>query len=219
MAGLAHDLNNLLGVIGNYASALARNELLPPSLQTDVSRIATAATSAAALARQMLTSGADIRTERVRVELAALVTPLVAAVAAGLSPGVQLHADLGEGTLVLVEPDALARLVLNVLVNAREALPDEGLITVMTDHAHTPEGAVVQLRVTDTGVGMTPNVLQRVFEPSFSTKIATRQRGFGLAGALGVMERMGGTINLRSEPGQGTIVTFTLPRWVPDPIR
>lgn len=213
MAGLAHDLNNLLGAIGNYAArALAQHRELPPNLLSDVARIADAAAGATDLARQMLRSASLPLRPTVIVELASLIAPLVATAAGGLAPAVVVHSDLDPDLLVIVDPTDLSRLVLNVLVNAIEALPGEGQVTVTAKPTIPGGQPSVRVTITDTGVGMSPEVLQRAFDPSFSTKIDNRPRGLGLTVALAVMERMGGTIELRSEPGRGTTVTMTLPR-------
>ena len=134
-----------------------------------------------------------------------------------------LAADLGE---VKMDPAQVQQILLNLVLNARDAMPDGGRITVSTRNGTGPcpiggasesqNGQWVELTVTDTGDGMDAETLERAFEPFFTTKSPGRGNGLGLATARRLVQQEGGTIMAESEPGKGTRVSMRLPRVQPD---
>jgi signal transduction histidine kinase len=230
--GVAHDFNNLLAVILSYASFVSE-ELANPSgpdwperldsARSDLGQITLAAERAASLTRQLLTFA---RREVVRPQVLNLDDVIT---------GVQelLHRTLGEhielittlaGDLwpVLADPGQLEQVLVNLAVNARDAMPGGGTLTIDTSNitvdAHSvaagsqaPQGKNVRLRISDTGVGIPADVLEHVFEPFFTTKQDGSGTGLGLATVYGILAQAEGQIQLYTEPGTGTTFTITLP--------
>ncbi len=222
--GVAHDFNNLLAVVTGYCGMLA--EALPPDdeLQDDVEGIRKAAERGAVLTRQLLIFS---RLEPSRPEVVDLTT--VAAATRDL-----LSRTLGEDIEFVLQPDArpaavtvdrakMEQVLVNLIVNARAAMPTGGRITIRTENLDlagradiSPDVAgvgrhVVALSVTDDGSGMEPEVMRRAFEPFFTTRPRGQGTGLGLATAYGVITDAGGHIALESEPGRGTTVRIHLP--------
>jgi len=221
--GIAHDFNNLLTIIkGNIDMALHQ---LPAgvALRKDLEQVAHAASRAAMLTRQLLAfsrkqvltpavldlnevvSEAERMLRRVIGEDLTFVTELAPSVA-------RVTADRGQIEQVLV----------NLVVNARDAMPTGGVLTVATEDVHItpvdaaargiPPGAYVTLRVRDTGVGMDEATRSRIFEPFFTTKPVGRGTGLGLATVHGVVHQSGGFVTVESAPGRGSAFTVFLPR-------
>jgi signal transduction histidine kinase/CheY-like chemotaxis protein len=211
--GVAHDFNNLVTVIlGNceLAHPLAAN----PDVATALSEIRRAGERAADLVRQLLAfSRKQVVVPRVLslhdelVQLEPMLRRLV-------RESTTIRLDLGAGhDLVRMDRGQLSQVLLNLTVNARDAMPAGGTLTFSTSTRSAPVGggAAVNLTVADTGVGMPPDIQARAFEPFFSTKALGQGTGLGLAIVYGVVTRAGGTVALRSEPGRGTSVEISLP--------
>ncbi|MDP2313097.1 MAG: ATP-binding protein [Pseudomonadota bacterium] len=220
-SGVAHDFNNLLAVVlGNASLALVRAEDAgaPTNLLTD---IVVAARRAQNLTRQLLAYAgkAPFRTER--LDLSANVREILGLVEAGLKKKVVVETALGERLPpVQADPAQLQQVVMNLVMNAAEAAgelvgkvtvstaPDE-LDAVRAAALGTEPGAYVVLEVVDSGPGMGPEVLARVFDPFFSTK--GMGRGLGLSAVAGIVRAHGGAIRFESEPGVGTHCRVYLP--------
>ena len=117
----------------------------------------------------------------------------------------------GDGLPVRLDPSQLTQVLLNLAVNARDAMPDGGTLTISTSRVRVGEDNRAQLRVWDEDEGMHPEVLERALEPFFTTKAREKGSGLGLAVCFGIVQRSGGTMSIESAPGQGTIVTISLP--------
>ncbi len=223
--GIAHDFNNLLvGILGN--AELAQMELDEGSEAADIVRqIEHAAGRAAELTRQMLAYAGRARFVVEPLEINRVITDVSELVAAALSPKATVQFDFAEG-LPLVEADStqLRQVIMNLLMNASDALADRGgtisvatrpvradraLLKSLVTGADLPEGDYVRLVVRDTGAGMDRATMTRVFEPFFSTKFAGR--GLGLAAVLGIMRSHKGAIGLDSARGTGTTFTLLFP--------
>jgi len=207
-AGIAHDFNNLLAIILGQVTLL---ETLPPDphrLQKSLDRIRVAGNRGTALVRQMLTLArkAPPRLEPVNLNAVADETLQLVAETFPASIAREFHGDPGL-PLVLGDPNQVQQLLLNLCVNARDAMPDGGTLRVETQGL--PEAAV--LRVADTGVGMDEATKNRIFEPFFTTKAAGQGTGLGLSMAFGIVEGHGGTIRVESQPGQGTTFECRFP--------
>jgi PAS domain S-box-containing protein len=219
--GVAHDFNNLLAaVVGNL-------ELLSAALgETPTRRYAEAALAAAwrggRLTQQLLAFAREQRLESASVDVNGLVSGMDALLQHTLGGLVQVEVTL-EPELWLASTDAtqLELVLLNLAINARDAMPEGGVLRLATrnvERADTtlPEelgpGAYVLISVTDTGTGMPPEVAERAFEPFFTTKEVGKGSGLGLAQAYGVARQSGGTVRLRSRLGFGTVVELFLPR-------
>lgn len=219
--GVAHDFNNLLAaVIGNL-------ELLSATLHEAPSRrYAEAALSAAwrggRLTQQLLAFARQQRLESASVDVNGLIAGMDALLHHTLSGLVQAETDLA-ADLWPASTDAtqLELVLLNLAINARDAMPDGGLLRLATRNvergdATLPEelepGEYVLISVSDTGIGMSPEVIERAFEPFFTTKEVGKGSGLGLAQAYGIARQSGGTARLRSHLGHGTVVELFLPR-------
>jgi PAS domain S-box-containing protein len=227
--GVAHDFNNLLSVISGYANfaakAVKRDAL--PGEQTpvlaDIEQIQSAAGRAAVLTRQLLTfARREVVQPRV-LNLNDVVTNVLKLLQRTLGEHVELATELAEPLdLVLADPGQFEQILVNLAVNARDAMPGGGKLTIQTSNvdvdaayavsrASMPAGRYVGLKVSDTGTGMPPEIVDRAFEPFFTTKPKGEGTGLGLATIYGIVTQAGGTVRIYSEPGLGTNVTVLLP--------
>jgi len=220
--GLAHDFNNLLSIIiGNLA---ALKERLPPgdAACEFVDPALHAAQRGAELIRRLLTFSRRQTLEPCAVEVGALVHNMTRLLARTLTENVRIHTRLPDKALyAFVDPHQLENALLNLALNARDAMPGGGDLTIAVSERHIPDslsmlvelpvGDYVQIDVSDTGCGIEPEALARVFEPFFTTKAFGRGSGLGLSMVYGFVRQSGGNIRVRSTPGAGTTVTFVLP--------
>jgi len=214
--GIAHDFNNLLTGILSY-SDLILQELRPADpLRADVEQIRDAGQRAAGLTRQLLAFSRRQLLQPKVVSLNSSVRQLEPMLDRLAGPGVsletQLDPDLGT---VLVDPGALEQVLVNLVTNAREAMPQGGHIRITTANSPSQTGAApeyVSLWVSDTGVGMDPTVLSHIFEPFFSTKRGGSGTGLGLSTVYGIVEQSGGKITVESTLGEGSTFGIHFPR-------
>ncbi len=222
--GIAHDFNNLLTAIAGNVE-LAKMELAPPDpLRRYLDEVSKATDSAASLIRQLLAFSRRQIVEPRVLDLNEVIGRLRTMLIRLIGEDVDLRfvpgADLGP---VRMDPGQLEQVLVNLTVNARDAMPDGGTLTVETQNveldaeycAHHPNvspGAFVVLAVTDTGHGMSDDVKQRLFEPFFTTKPMGRGTGLGLATIFGAVKQAGGNIEVYSEAGRGTTFRIYLPR-------
>ncbi len=224
---VAHDFNNLLTVILGNAQMIL--EGLSPSVQTRaVSEIIQAAQRADSLTRQLLRLSRNQPVGIQPVDLNEQIWELKALLQRLLGRDVELLTKHSATKSVRVEPTLIQQILLNLTVNAREAMPLGGTMTIETEDlststesqlghgVHIPAGKWVTLSVRDTGVGMPPDVADRVFEPFFSTKPKGENTGLGLATVRGAVARHGGHIAVRSSPGRGATFVIALPALDPD---
>jgi PAS domain S-box-containing protein len=216
--GVAHDFNNLLTVIVGNTEALTE-DLTDPTHRALAKIALEAAERGAHLTRQLLAFG---RRESLKAEPVALddvVEHMMNLLKRTLGGHIQVRTEIGESTSAgLTDRGLLENAVLNLAVNARDAMPHGGTLTIQTGErsAGPNDGAipvgqpVVFLTVADTGTGMPPEVLSRVFEPFFTTKEAGRGTGLGLSMVYGFAQQSGGHVSISSKPGQGTCVTIVL---------
>ncbi|HEX5148923.1 MAG TPA: ATP-binding protein, partial [Candidatus Limnocylindrales bacterium] len=222
--GIAHDFNNLLTAITGHGDLLAQSLAPDDPGRADVAAINAAAARAAALTRQLLAYGRQSLLRPEPVDLNAVVTDIEPMLRRLIGEDVELRTDLAPD-LGWVQADAgqLDQVILNLVVNARDAVPAGGTITLSTANAELngasaaerPDvraGRYVTVAVSDTGVGIDPVTLGRIFEPYFTTKDRERGTGLGLATVLGIVEQSGGHIEVASEVGHGTTFLVYLPR-------
>ncbi len=220
-AGIAHDFNNLLMVISGHTDALVSRGL-PPDVDRRVAAIRDAAARGSQLTRQLLAFGRRQRLQPRVVDLDVLVGEIARLLGRTLGRRIAVEFKPGEGLWpVFVDPGQIEHALLNLAINARDAMPDGGTITIATDNVDTPQeaaardlpaGPYVRTRVRDTGAGMTPEVLARAVEPFFTTKMPGQGSGLGLSQVHGLVHQSGGTLVIHSAPGQGTTVEIYLPR-------
>jgi two-component system, cell cycle sensor histidine kinase and response regulator CckA len=206
--GIAHDFNNLLAVILNYASFVHQRLPADSELRDDVQQISRAAARASELTRQLLIfSRRDPATPQT-IDVNRLVQDTERLLARSLGERLTLTTSLCEPScFVRVDPAQLEHVLLNLVVNARDAMPDGGTIAIETGR----EGDRVFIAVRDDGPGMEPEVAARAFEPFFTTKPKGAGTGLGLATVYGTIAASGGEARIDSAPGQGTTVRLSLP--------
>ncbi len=230
--GVAHDFNNLLAVILNYAAfvseelAAAAESGRPERLESarsDLGQITLAAERAATLTRQLLAFARREVTRPQVLDLGTVITTVEELLRRTLGEHVELATSLAGGLWpVLADPGQMEQVLVNLAVNARDAMPGGGTLTIDTSNitvdadtiaggSEARPGRNVRLRVSDTGTGMTAEVIEHVFEPFFTTKEEGAGTGLGLATVYGILAQAGGHIQIYSEPGAGTTFNIMLP--------
>jgi len=221
--GIAHDFNNLLqAVIGNID--LARIRSTDPKVLKFLDQALAGAERGAKLTAQLLAFSRRQRLEPTAVDVNALVRGLTEMLRGTIGGAVRVETALSDDVWpAFADPTQLELVMLNLAINARDAMQGGGTITIATRNAvlgppTRPEepqpGEYVALAVADTGTGIAPDVLARVFEPFFTTKEIGKGSGLGLSQVLGLTQQLGGGVRIDSEPGQGTTVSVYLPRAV-----
>lgn len=224
-AGVAHDFNNLLHVINGSLERIAARPDDAVQLQRYLRAASTAAERGARLTQQLLAFARRSRLEPRAVEVSGLITSISELLDSSVGSKNELVLHLRRRLPeVSVDPVHLEMALINVLVNARDASPRGGTITVQTSQIHlngdaparqlTP-GAYVVVAVSDEGDGMTPEVMARATEPFFTTKRVGEGTGLGLAMAQGFVQQSGGRLELESTPGAGTTVRMLFPVYAP----
>jgi two-component system cell cycle sensor histidine kinase/response regulator CckA len=223
--GVAHDFNNLLTIIGGYGQMLM-DSLDPRSpVRKDVEPIVEAAARASALTRQLLAFSRRQIVQPKVLDLNRLVNRMTK----------MLHRVIGEDILltlalapelgrVKADPGQVEQVIMNLAINARDAMPDGGRLEIATGNlevtavaedgprAGVPEGSYVVLSIADTGTGMTDDVRSHIFEPFFTTKPKGKGTGLGLSTVYGIVKQSGGELGLETHPGEGTTFHIYLPR-------
>jgi two-component system, cell cycle sensor histidine kinase and response regulator CckA len=222
--GVAHDFNNLLGVITGYSELLIR-ELAPESrARKRAEEVKHAADRAAALTRQLLAFGRRQVLQPKVLDLNEIVSEVEKMLQRLITETIQIVSVGGVG-LGRVRADAgqIEQVLMNLAINARDAMPSGGRLVIETANAELDEayvrthpeahpGRYVVLVVTDTGQGMDARTMSRIFEPFFTTKEEGKGTGLGLATVYGIVRQSGGTVDVYSEPGHGTAFKVYLPR-------
>ena len=222
--GVAHDFNNMLTPIMGYAQMELAKLPYGDSSAGSLEQIQKAAERAANLTRQLLAFSRRQVVEPKVINLNDIIIDLDQMLRRLLGEDIEL-VTLPSGTLDLVEadPGQIEQVIMNLAVNARDAMPNGGKLTIETanitlgesdalQHSETSSGPHVMLSVTDTGSGMTQGVQSRIFEPFFTTKGEGKGTGLGLATCFGLAKQSGGHIEIQSELGQGTTFKLYLPR-------
>ena len=225
--GVAHDFNNLLTVISGYSELalqrVADGESRPEDVREDLDEIKNAAARATALTQQLLAFSRQQVVRPGRLDLNEIVTEIEKMLDRLIGEDVALVLNLG-ATAGTVEADAgqLEQVIFNLAVNARDAMPGGGTLTIETaaieleasldsEHGRIEPGRYVRLAVTDDGTGMDAETQDRVFEPFFTTKEVGKGTGLGLSTVYGILEQSGGHVRIRTSPGSGTSFEIYLP--------
>jgi signal transduction histidine kinase/PAS domain-containing protein len=226
--GIAHDFNNMLAVIiGGLNLMQRRLERGETDLTRYIDAAMDGATRAASLTQRLLAFSRQAPLSPEPIDLNAMVVGLEELLARTLGERVQLDTVLEPGLWrARADPNQLENVVVNLAVNARDAMPDGGTLTITTANAHLTgrvaseagigEGDYVVIAVTDTGTGMSPTVMTRVFDPFFTTKGVGKGTGLGLSQVFGFVRQSGGHVRCQSEEGHGATFTIYLPRSVGD---
>ena len=222
--GVAHDFNNVLSVILSYGELILRDLKPTDPLRTDIEEIRKAASRAAGLTRQLLTFSRQQVFEPKVIDLHEVLTGMGNMLQRILGEDVELVcvAPKSPGR-VKVDPSHIEQVILNLVVNARDAMPTGGNLTIETANVILDEdyaqhdllakaGAYVMMAVSDTGAGMDRGTQTRIFEPFFTTKELGKGTGLGLSTVFGIVRQSGGNVWVYSEPGMGTTFKLYLPR-------
>src|SRR5438270_2283930 len=214
--GVAHDFNNILGIISGYAELLqlhARHD----AERARAERIIAATEKASSLTRQLLAFGRKQVMSLKLLDLSQVMEGLSSMVHCLMSDEVQVSVHSGKDLgLVKADQSQLEQVILNLTTNAREAMPEGGMLTItidkhesLEDTPELPAGNYIRLAVSDTGTGMTPEIQSRMFEPFFTTK--KTGSGLGLSTVYGIVKQSGGYITVQSAPQKGSIFSVYLP--------
>lgn len=223
--GIAHDFNNMLAVIMSALNLIQRKLARG---ETDIGRFVDSATDAvnraAALTQRLLAFSRQQPLSPRSVDANRLVSGMSELLRRALGAGVSVETVLAGGLWrTYADVSQLENAILNLAVNARDAMAEDGKLTIETANAHLDDayarthaevqpGQYVMIAVSDTGSGMTPDVLARAFEPFFTTKPVGKGTGLGLSQVFGFVKQSGGHLKIYSEPGQGTTIKIYLPR-------
>jgi PAS domain S-box-containing protein len=222
--GVAHDFNNILMVISGYSSVLAEALKGNPKLLGHVEQVQKAGERAGSLTRQLLAFSRKETVQPAPINVNDVVTGieklLHRLIGEHITISTELAMDLG---MVMADAGQIEQVILNLAVNARDAMPEGGKVSIETRNtllgyekgkgpADAKPGEYVELAVTDSGVGMEPGVKAHVFEPFFTTKPAGKGTGLGLSTVYGIVQQAGGYVTFESELGLGTSFHIFLPR-------
>jgi hypothetical protein len=220
--GIAHDFNNILAVILNYAAFIVEDAAGTP-YAADAEQIARAGRRGSELTHQLL---AFARREVIRprpLDVNSVLAEVEQMLSRSIGEHITLTVRAAAGLpAVMADPGQLEQVIVNLAVNARDAMPgggkliiDTSLVTIDADYTaartRLEPGQYVRIRVSDTGTGMPQEVIDKAFEPFFTTKPAGQGTGLGLATVYGIMTQAGGTVHIYSEPDYGTTITLLLP--------
>ena len=221
--GIAHDFNNMLTVVLSYSDLVAQDLDAKDPRRADLQVIHDAAERSAVLTKHLLAFSRRQVLQPRTLQLDALVADVEHMLRSLLGEQIELRVvPAGKQWNVSVDPNQLNQVLVNLAVNARDAMPDGGVLTIEAQHVEVsagdlvhpqelPAGAYVRIRVTDTGRGMSEDVQSRMFEPFFTTKPVGVGTGLGLSTALGIVQQSGGTITAESAPGKGSTFAVYLP--------
>ena len=221
--GVAHDFNNILMIIEGYTRRASKEPDLPDKAKISLDRVITASQKAASLTKQLLAFSSQQHLEKKVVAVAEVITEVEALLDPLLGETIDLRLSVSDAQ-VFVETDAsqLSQAIINLAINARDAMPRGGRISISAERidadagllARNPKlsaGPYSRIQVTDAGEGMGADVLARIFDPFFTTKEPGKGTGLGLAMVYGFLEQSGGAIEVESEPGQGATFSIYLP--------
>ena len=222
--GIAHDFNNLLTIIKGYAELAVQRSGIPPELRNDVMQVENAAERATSLVRQLLAFSRRQVLQPKIIDLNSIVLGLEKLLGRLMGEHIKMVTRCGANVgNVKADPAQIEQVLMNLVVNARDAMPKGGTLTVETrdveldstyarDHVTVKPGPYVMLAVSDTGVGMSPETVAHIFEPFYTTKESGQGTGLGLSTVYGIVKQSGGYIWVYSEPGKGTTFKVYLPR-------
>jgi two-component system, cell cycle sensor histidine kinase and response regulator CckA len=221
--GVAHDFNNLLNVINGYAELMMDGMDLDNPMVKDLEQIREAGRRAAALTSQLLAFGRKQIMQPEIFDLNKVISGMQSMLSRMIGEDIEIGANFHpDPMLINADPGKIQQVVMNLVVNARDAMPNGGQLTIQTtrvdfeesyikEHTMTKPGPYVMLAISDNGIGMDTETQARIFEPFFTTKSKEKGTGLGLSTVYGIVKQSGGFIWVYSEPGKGTTVKVYFP--------
>src|SRR5260221_6955201 len=222
--GIAHDFNNLLTIIKGYTELATQRQEVPSTVRADIEHIEDASERAAGLVRQLLAFSRKQVLQPKNLDLNASVLGLEKLLKRLMGEDIEMKTIVAAGLgTIKADPAQVEQVLMNLVVNARDAMPTGGRIIVETsnvdldrtyasEHVTVKPGRYVMLAVSDTGTGMSPETAAHIFEPFFTTKGGTKGTGLGLATVYGIVKQSGGYMWVYSEPGKGATFKVYFPR-------
>jgi PAS domain S-box-containing protein len=214
--GVAHDFNNIITAISGYSElALGRLEQgAYDRIRGDIEQVSLAAQRAAELTRQLLAFSRKQVLQPQTIDVNHVIDDVTPMISRLIGEHIRIAVVVGDPPLVTADSSQLEQVIVNLAVNARDAMPYGGTLTIETGS----EDGSARIVVSDTGEGMDAAVARQVFEPFFTTKEPGKGTGLGLSTVYGIVHQSGGTISLESNPGRGTTFTITLPATAEAPV-
>jgi PAS domain S-box-containing protein len=220
--GIAHDFNNVVGAILGWAELGFEQNRATPQIADRFARIREQAERAAALTRQLLAFARRQVLQPKAVDINAVASSLVSFLEKVIARDIELKVITAAVDAVKADPTQLEQVLMNLCLNARDAMPNGGRLLIETEmvelddsycrfYPYVAPGRYAVLSVSDTGIGMDSETRERIFEPFFTTKEPGKGTGMGLATAYGIVKQHGGFIHVYSEPGQGSLFRVYLP--------
>jgi PAS domain S-box-containing protein len=222
--GIAHDFNNLLTIITGYTDLALSRPTVSLELRSDIERIESASARAAALVRQLLAFSRKQVLQPKTLDLNAIVANMERLMRRLIDDHIEMVTCVQDNVgKVKADPAQIEQVIMNLVVNARDAMPQGGQLLIETsnadldsgyaaDHVPVKPGPYVMLAVSDTGIGMDAGTVAHIFEPFYTTKESGRGTGLGLSTVYGIVKQSGGYIWVYSEPGKGSTFKVYLPR-------
>jgi two-component system, cell cycle sensor histidine kinase and response regulator CckA len=209
---ITHDVNNLLTAILGHAEIALSHADLPDPARSDVVEVVHAARQAALLTRQLIALRRPVLPDRAVIDLRSVAEAMAAMLRPLIGGGITLRTEAGpQPVWVEASPTDLEGIILNLAINARDAMPRGGTLTLSTAVQAGAGGRRAVLSVIDDGTGMDPHTRAHAFEPYFTTKGPGRGSGLGLTSVAAIVERSGWTILVESAPGEGSRFTVSAP--------
>ena len=222
--GIAHDFNNLLMVIRTYVEAMQNRLPIEDSLRENTEQVLEAVERGASLTGQMLTFSRKQIVSPFVLDLNALIDDTAKMLRRVIGEDIEFHVVMSEKLWAIkADPDQIVQVLMNLCVNARDAMPQGGMLTIATGNFKVKKGSIswqhgvlpgdyVRLSVTDSGTGMSKKVQKNIFEPFFTTKEVGKGTGLGLAMVYGIVKQSSGHVWVDSKPGHGACFTIYLPK-------
>lgn len=212
-SGVAHDFNNLLSIVLTYARFIKKNKDASPQIIEDIEEIEKAALKSARLTKQLLAFSRKQPFEPTIFDPASWIVEMENLLKPLIGEKIRVTTTIsGEIGKVKVDANQLEQIILNLALNARDAMPDGGTISLGVSNAHKGDSDLVMISVEDNGCGMSPETLARVFEPFFTTKPRNQGTGLGLSIVERLVQQNGGSITADSELDKGSMFRIFLPR-------
>jgi len=222
--GIAHDFNNLLTIIKGYAELAVQRKAVPAPVRADIEHIEDASERAAGLVRQLLAFSRKQVLQPKNLDLNSIVLGLEKLLRRLIGEDIEMRTAVSAGLgTIKADPAQVEQVLMNLVVNARDAMPKGGKMIVETsnvdldkiyasEHVSVKPGRYVMLAVSDSGMGMSPETIAHIFEPFFTTKGGTKGTGLGLATVYGIVKQSGGYVWVYSEPEKGSTFKVYFPR-------